>query len=201
MRGTIVYSVHKLDHTVQFSPRSTMAITVFPDSALRVIAPKGTSQDEVELRLRKRARWIIRQLMHFEQFRPRSSARRYVGGETHLYLGRQYRLKLRKGSLEEVKLKGAFLQVASPEHREPRVVKRLAAAGIARREEFASRSASGRLSHGSSNWDANRRSHYSGPCRAAGEAGAGAEEYPSIRTSFVRQPHASTMSSPMNLSI
>jgi predicted metal-dependent hydrolase len=127
MRGTIVYSVHKLDYTVQFSPRSTMAITVFPDSALRVIAPKGTSQDEVELRLRKRARWIIRQFMHFEQFRPRSPARRYVGGETHLYLGRQYRLKLRKGSLEEVKLKGAFLQVASPEHREPRVVKRLVA--------------------------------------------------------------------------
>jgi predicted metal-dependent hydrolase len=125
MRGTIFYSVHKLDYAVQFSARATMAISVFPDNAIRVIAPEGTSQEEVELRLRKRARWIIRQFMHFEQFRPRSPARRYVGGETHLYLGRQYRLKLHKNPKEEVKLKGAFLCVASPKHREPHVVKRL----------------------------------------------------------------------------
>jgi predicted metal-dependent hydrolase len=110
---------------VQLSARATMAITVFPDSAIRVIAPKGISQEEVDVRLRKRARWIMRQLMHFEQFRPRSPARRYVGGETHLYLGRQYRLKLSKRPEEEVKLKGAFLYVASPKHLEPHVVKRL----------------------------------------------------------------------------
>jgi predicted metal-dependent hydrolase len=125
MRGTIFYSVHKLDYAVQLSARATMAITVFPDSAIRVIAPEGTSQEEVEARLRKRARWIIRQLMHFERFRPRSPERRYVGGETHLYLGRQYRLKLRKSSEQEVKLKGAFLYVASPEHCEAGAVKKL----------------------------------------------------------------------------
>lgn len=125
MHGTIAYSDHRFDYTAQFSARATMAITVFPDGAIRVIAPEATSQAEVERRLRKRARWLIRQILHFEQFRPRAPERCYVGGETHLYLGRQYRLKLRKGTLEEVKLKGAFLQVAAPEHREPRVVKRL----------------------------------------------------------------------------
>jgi predicted metal-dependent hydrolase len=125
VRGTIAYSAHTFDYTAQFSDRATMAITVFPDGAIRVIAPAATSQKEVEQRLRKRARWLIRHLFHFEQFRPRAPERRYVGGETHLYLGRQYRLKLRKGALEEVKLKGAFLHVAAPEHREPRVIKRL----------------------------------------------------------------------------
>jgi predicted metal-dependent hydrolase len=125
MHGTIAYSAHTFGYTAQFAARATMAITVFPDGSIRVIAPEATPQEEVERRLRKRARWLIRQLLHFEQFRPRAPERRYVGGETHLYLGRQYRLKLRKSALEEVKLKGAFLQVASPEHREPRVVKRL----------------------------------------------------------------------------
>ncbi|MEH2566742.1 putative metal-dependent hydrolase [Bradyrhizobium sp. AZCC 2289] len=125
MRGTISYSDHRFDYTAQFSARATMAITVFPDGAIRVIAPEATPQAEVERRLRKRARWLIRQMLHFEQFRPRAPARRYVGGETHLYLGRQYRLKLHKSALEEVKLKGAFLHVASPGHREPSVVKRL----------------------------------------------------------------------------
>jgi predicted metal-dependent hydrolase len=125
MHGTIAYSDHKFDYTAQFAARATMAITVFPDGAIRVIAPEATSQVEVERRLRKRARWLIRQMLHFEQFRPRAPERRYVGGETHLYLGRQYRLKLHKSDLEEVKLKGAFLHVASPGHREPRAVKRL----------------------------------------------------------------------------
>ena len=125
MHGTIAYSDHRFDYTAQFSARATMAITVFPDGAIRVIAPDATSQEEVERRLRKRARWLIRQILHFEQFRPRAPERRYVGGETHLYLGRQYRLKLHKRAEEEVKLKGAFLHVASPGHREPRAVKRL----------------------------------------------------------------------------
>jgi predicted metal-dependent hydrolase len=116
MHGTIAYSDHKFDYTAQFAARATMAITVFPDGAIRVIAPEATSQVEVERRLRKRARWLIRQMLHFEQFRPRAPERR---------LGRQYRLKLHKSDLEEVKLKGAFLHVASPGHREPRAVKRL----------------------------------------------------------------------------
>jgi predicted metal-dependent hydrolase len=125
MHGTIAYSDHRFDYTAQFSARTTMAITVFPIGAIRVIAPESTPQAEVERRLRKRARWLIRQMLHFEQFRPRAPERRYVGGETHLYLGRQYRLKLHKRAEEGVKLKGAFLHVASPEHREPRAVKRL----------------------------------------------------------------------------
>ena len=112
MRGSISYSVHKLDYRLRFSPRRTLAITVKPDRSIEITAPAGTSRDDVERRLRKRARWVIRQLLHFEQFRPRSPKRRYVGGETHLYLGRQYRLKIVRDAPEGVKLKGAFLTVA-----------------------------------------------------------------------------------------
>jgi predicted metal-dependent hydrolase len=125
MQGTIAYSAHIFNYTARYSDRATMAITVFPDGAIRVIAPRATSQEEVETRLRKRARWLIRQLFHFEQFRPRAPERRYVGGETHLYLGRQYRLKLHKGVQEEVKLKGGLLHITVPDHRRPRTVKRL----------------------------------------------------------------------------
>src|SRR5215813_2882752 len=121
MRGSIAYSVHKLDYRLRFSRRRTLAITVKPDCSIEITAPKGTSREEVERRLRRRARWVIRQFLHFEQFRPRSTKRRYVGGETHLYLGRQYRLKIARAGSESVKLKGAFLTVALPNRQASRV--------------------------------------------------------------------------------
>lgn len=125
MRGSITYSVHTLCYGLRFSARKTMAITVYPDKTIEIIAPRGTPREEVEARLRRRARWVVHQLLHFEQFRPRSPLRRYVGGETHLYLGRQYRLKLVKDASEGVKLKGAFLTVTTRHRNNLRQVKRL----------------------------------------------------------------------------
>jgi predicted metal-dependent hydrolase len=111
MHGTISYSNHQLKYRLRFSARRTMAITVHPDGAVEVVAPRGVNLTEVEARVRKRARWIVRQRLFFDQFRPRSKPRRYVGGETHLFLGRQYRLKITKGDRKEVKLKGGCLVV------------------------------------------------------------------------------------------
>lgn len=123
MHGTIAYSTHRLNYRLRFSARRTMAITVRPDGAIEVVAPKGTDPTEVEARVRRRARWIVRQRLYFEQFRPRSQRRRYLGGETHLYLGRQYRLKLVKGDHDEVKLKRGLLVVTSRGRQSARRVK------------------------------------------------------------------------------
>jgi predicted metal-dependent hydrolase len=89
MQGTITYSTRQLKYRLRSSSRRTMGITVHPDGAIEVVAPKGTDPKDVEARVRRRARWIVRQLSYFEQFRPRSKPRRYLGGETYLYLGRQ----------------------------------------------------------------------------------------------------------------
>jgi predicted metal-dependent hydrolase len=113
VRGAITYSTHQLKYRLRFSSRRTTGITVHPDGAIEVVAPKGTDPKDVEARVRRRARWIVRQLSYFEQFRPRSKPRQYVGGETFLYLGRQYRLKLIKSDRDEVKLKSGFLVVTS----------------------------------------------------------------------------------------
>jgi predicted metal-dependent hydrolase len=113
MNGTVTYSSHQLTYRLR-SARRTMAITVHPAGDIEVVAPKGTDPENVKARVRKRARWIVRQQLYFEQFRPRSKPRRYVNGETHLYLGRQYRLKLKRAEEGEVKLKGGFLIVALP---------------------------------------------------------------------------------------
>jgi predicted metal-dependent hydrolase len=125
MHGTITYSSHQLKYRLRFSARRTMAITVRPDGSIEVVAPKGANPSDVEARVRKRARWIVCQRLYFDRFLPRSKPRRYVGGETHLYLGRQYRLKLIRGDRNEVKLWGRFLVVALPTRANSRRVKEL----------------------------------------------------------------------------
>lgn len=95
--------------TVQFRDRKNLAITVHPEMKLEVSAPKGSALEQVLAKVEKRAKWIVRQWRFFEQYRPPQPGRSFVSGETHVYLGRQYRLKVQEGSPEGVKLIGRFL--------------------------------------------------------------------------------------------
>jgi len=91
--------------------RRTLEIAVLPDGAVLVKAPRRAREDDVLERVARRARWILRQQRYFAQFQPRTPPRRYVGGETHLYLGRQYRLAIEDGAAEGVRLVGGWFHV------------------------------------------------------------------------------------------
>lgn len=108
-KKTIQFGKLKIPYSLTFSARKHLKISVFPDGSVHVDAPEKRSIVEVERALNKRARWIFRQQAHFERFQPLPVPRRYVSGETHRYLGRQYRLRVRRGQSLEVKLVGRFL--------------------------------------------------------------------------------------------
>ncbi|MHB1633041.1 MAG: M48 family metallopeptidase [Acidithiobacillus sp.] len=90
-----------------------------------VRAPVGCPEALIAERVQKRAAWISRQLAEFERYRPRTPARQYVNGESHLYLGRQYRLKLLPGEMPSVKLARGRLLACLPGEPEPERVKAL----------------------------------------------------------------------------
>jgi predicted metal-dependent hydrolase len=111
--GTVAYAQETITFNVFYADRRTLEIAVHPDSMVMIKAPFGTDFAEVQKRVVRRAGWIKRQLDYFRQFEPRTPERRYVGGETHLYLGKQYRLKISSGDLDSVKLvRGHFHIVA-----------------------------------------------------------------------------------------
>ncbi|WP_232610211.1 M48 family metallopeptidase [Leptospira santarosai] len=97
-----------------------MILTVYPDLNIIARFPEGTQLSEIERKLSKRKHWIQKQIHYFENFLPMQPARKYVGGETHLYLGRQYILKLQQGSRSNVKLNRNELIITSklPEKQE-----------------------------------------------------------------------------------
>lgn len=111
--GGYVLSVDgkRIPFRLEFRKRQKLAITVHPELRLEVVAPEGSTSTQVLPRVEKRAGWILRQWRYFEQFQPTQPGPRYISGETHRYLGRQYRLKVHQGSPETVKLLGSFLHV------------------------------------------------------------------------------------------
>jgi predicted metal-dependent hydrolase len=113
MLGTFTYGRDTIRYEVRFlATRQTLAIEVYPDSRVLVRAPLDCPEVLIAERVQKRAGWISRQLAEFERYRPRTPARQYLNGESHLYLGRQYRLKLMPCDTSGVKLTRGQLLVS-----------------------------------------------------------------------------------------
>ena len=113
MKEAIQFGSKQIDFQLEFSSRKSLGITVTPDLEVLVKAPIDTPIEKVKEMIRKKAPWIIRQQSFFLVFHPKMTERKYVGGETHLYLGRQYRLKIIMEGAESVKLKGKFIEVTT----------------------------------------------------------------------------------------
>jgi len=107
---TLEYGTTTIRYELVYGERKTLGIDVTPEQRVVVKAPAGTPLAEIERRLRKRAPWILRQQREFEGYPPTLPPRRYVSGESHRYLGKQYRLKVVEAKKELVKLtRGRFL--------------------------------------------------------------------------------------------
>ena len=115
MIESIEYGSKKIDFKLDYTERKSLGITVTPDLDVLVRAPIGTSIEKIKEKLINKASWIIRQQSFFLAFQPKLTDRKFVGGETHLYLGRQYRLKIIIEDGERVKLKGKFIEVTTLE--------------------------------------------------------------------------------------
>lgn len=112
MQDTISFGSQQLSFEVSLSARKTLAISVHPDLQIEVKAPIIATQDEIREKVKKKAAWIIRQIDYFEGFLPRTPDRKYVSGETHRYLGKQYQLKVVLAHDESVKLQTGLIVVS-----------------------------------------------------------------------------------------
>ena len=102
---SIAYGGGEISFQLTFSKRKFLEISVHPDKSVFIKAPEGTQYQVIEEKVKKRARWIKRQIRYFDQFDPRTPTRKYVSGESHLYLGKKYRLKIEHGNENSILLK------------------------------------------------------------------------------------------------
>jgi len=71
-----------------------VAIAVDPTGGVIVTAPTDTSVARIDRVVHEKARWILDRLLAISETNGRQAPREFVSGETVLYLGRQYRLKV-----------------------------------------------------------------------------------------------------------
>lgn len=108
------YGSQPIDFTVIRRKRRTLAISVLPDTSVEVVAPITATEADILKKVQKRAGWVCRQIRDFRQYMPRTPKRKFVAGETHLYLGRRYRLKILRDQSATVKVKPGYIEIHSP---------------------------------------------------------------------------------------
>jgi predicted metal-dependent hydrolase len=111
MKHNIQFGSKNIEFELHFSERKSLGITITPEMQVLVKAPNDTSLEKITEKIRHKAPWIIKQQNFFLSFHPKTPPKKFINGETHLYLGRQYRLKIEQGIEESVKLKGQFIVV------------------------------------------------------------------------------------------
>ena len=101
---SINYGSKSIKFHLDFSDRKTLGIKVHPDNSVHVAAPFDSEMDKIEAKVKQKARWIIKQQNEFLSYLPKLAERKFINGETHLYLGRQYLLEINPIKKNEVKI-------------------------------------------------------------------------------------------------
>lgn len=87
-------------------------LNIRPDMTIQVSASDRVPLDFIKDFVREKGSWIVKKIDYFKKFQPETRPEReYVSGESFSYLGRQYRLRVRKAQVEGVKYFRGFIYI------------------------------------------------------------------------------------------
>jgi predicted metal-dependent hydrolase len=117
VRRSLRYGDERIAFSLRVQParRSRrIAIHVEPDGRVVVDVPQATSDAAVQAAVQRRARWISGQVAAVRERLAHALPRAHVSGESLLYLGRRYMLKVvvDEGGDGQVRLRGTRIEVA-----------------------------------------------------------------------------------------
>lgn len=118
----ITYGTTRIDFTIDYANRKTLGITVNPDGSVGLKAPAGATLEDIREKVRRRAAWILRQKRYFASFGVPTTERQYISGESHLYLGRQYMLRIKEGKANQVHYQNNIIEIECRNKKEAKKV-------------------------------------------------------------------------------
>ena len=117
-RSSVRYGTTTIDYAIKRSPRrTTVSIAIDPSEGVLVTAPEPAPVARLDRIVQAKASWISRRLMLQSDRPPAPSLKEFVSGESFLYLGRQYRLKLDVDAPPRpLRLEGGSLRLPIPRY-------------------------------------------------------------------------------------
>ena len=114
--SAITWGDTRLTYAIRRSARrkKTVAVTVDPGGGVLLLAPEQISTSRLDAMVRRKAGWIVQRMRGVGANGVLPSPREFVSGESVMYLGRHYRLKVLPGETGEAKLRGGWLHVPAP---------------------------------------------------------------------------------------
>lgn len=97
--GTFIYQYQLIKQN-----RKTLSLTVTPALDIIVKCPEKAEDERVENFLQKKWFWLEKQLSFFKKYKRKIYEKEYISGESCRYLGRQYKLVIKKSNKEDVAL-------------------------------------------------------------------------------------------------
>ncbi len=112
-----IFKYGKFEKEMSFVPeeRKTFQLRVKPTLEVVVKYPEESNDRELQDFLKRKYRWLVKQLNYFEQFQIKQSNRAYVSGESYRYLGRQYQLKVVESPKPYLKLSYGTFELGVPD--------------------------------------------------------------------------------------
>ena len=92
-------------HLLAGSPRRTTDIVIERNGSITVRPPEHYTPEQVDAVVDSKRLWIYRNLAEWRDLNASAVVRRWVNGESFLYLGRTYRLALVSGQAQDLLLK------------------------------------------------------------------------------------------------
>lgn len=105
------YGKYSYEYSLLKSKRKTISLVVKPDKSLIVKAPLKAKEEEIEKFLKRKWSWMEKQIRFFDKYNGKKYKKDYISGESFYYLGRQYKLKVKKSKEESVKLQKGVIEL------------------------------------------------------------------------------------------
>lgn len=88
--------------------RKTLGLIVERDKSVVVLAPKGTSESDIDHFVTKRRGWLYEKLNYSPKFKEKPVDTPFISGKAILYLGRNYKLDVVDTVIEDIHFSNKF---------------------------------------------------------------------------------------------
>ena len=117
--------IEEIEFKVVYSRRSTIGISVLPDSSVIVRVPYLTSLKTINRIVKEKYFWVIKHRDNYRELDNSSRNKSYTSGETYLFRGKESLLKIEKSAKPYVIFFDSTIELGTEKTDDPETVRRL----------------------------------------------------------------------------